>query len=55
MKLRKKKDQSVGALVLRRGGNISTRGDTVTKCAAETEGKAFQRPFPLEIHPIYNY
>jgi hypothetical protein len=44
MKLKKKEDQSVGALVLlRRGNKILTGGNTETKCGAETEGKAIQR------------
>ena len=37
MKLKKKKDQSVGALViLRRGNKILTGGNTETKCGPET-------------------
>jgi hypothetical protein len=44
MKLKKKEDQSMNTLnLLRRGNKIPTRGDTETKCGAETEGKAIQR------------
>jgi len=40
MKLKKKKDQSVDALILlRRGNKIITGGNIETKCGAETEGK----------------
>jgi hypothetical protein len=31
------------------------RGDTETKCEAETEGKAIQRLSHVEIHPIESY
>jgi hypothetical protein len=52
MKLKKKKDQSVGALVLLRMGNkILTGENTDTKCGAETVGKAIQRLPQLGIHP----
>jgi hypothetical protein len=41
MKLKKKEDQSVDALILlRRRNKIPMGGDTETKCRAETEGKA---------------
>jgi hypothetical protein len=41
MKFKKKEDQSVDTSVLfRRGIKIPMRGDTETKCGAETEGKA---------------
>jgi hypothetical protein len=55
-KLKKKEDHSVDALVLlRRGNKILTRGNTETKCGAETEGKAIQRlPHP-GIHSIYSH
>jgi hypothetical protein len=53
MKLKKKEDQSVGALVLlRRGNKILTEGNAETKCGAETEGKTIQRLLYLGIHPI---
>jgi hypothetical protein len=40
MKLKKKEDQSVGALVLlRRGNKILMGANMDTKCGAETEGK----------------
>jgi hypothetical protein len=43
MKLKKKEDQSVDALVLlRRGNKIPMGGVTETKCGAETEGNAIQ-------------
>jgi len=52
MKLKKKEDKSVYALVLlRRGNKILMRGKTETKCGAETEGKAIQRLPHLGIHP----
>jgi hypothetical protein len=55
-KLKKKEDQSVGALVLLRKGNkIFTRANTETKCGAETEGKAIQRLPHLGIHPMYSH
>jgi hypothetical protein len=51
----KKEDQSVSASVLfRRGNKILTGVNMETKCGAETEGKAIQRPH-LEIHPIYSH
>jgi hypothetical protein len=50
MKLKKKKDQSVGAS----GNKILTGGNMETKCGAETEGKAIQRLPHLVIHPIYS-
>jgi hypothetical protein len=56
MKLKKKEDQSVDtSVLLRRGAKIPMRGDSETKCGAETEGKAIQRLPYLEIHPIYSY
>jgi hypothetical protein len=54
-------DQSVGSLVLLRMGNkILTRGDTETKCGAETEEKAIQRlpaldPFHIEVPKPRHY
>jgi hypothetical protein len=52
MKLKKNEDKSVYALVLlRRGNKILMRGNTETKCGAETEGKAIQRLPHLGIHP----
>jgi hypothetical protein len=56
MKLKKKENQSVGALVLLRKGNkILTGSNTETKCGAETERKANQRLPYLRIHPIYSH
>ena len=56
MKLKKKDDQSVNALVLlRRGNKIPMGGVTETKCGAETEGNAIQRLPNLGIHPIYSH
>jgi hypothetical protein len=56
MKLKKKEDQSVGALVLlRRGNKILMGTNTETKCGAETEGKATQRLPHLWIYPIYSH
>jgi hypothetical protein len=44
MKLKKKEDQSVDALVLpRSGNNILTGANMETKCGAESERKAIQR------------
>jgi len=54
MKLKKKEDQSVDALVLRRGNKIFTGGIMEAKCRAETEGKAIQRLSYLGTHPIYS-
>jgi hypothetical protein len=55
-KLKKKEDQSVDVLVLlRRRNKILTRGNTETKCGAQTEGKAIQRLPGLSIHPIYRH
>jgi hypothetical protein len=52
VKLKKREDQGVGALVLlRRGNKILMGGDTETKCGAETEGKAIKRLPYLRIHP----
>jgi hypothetical protein len=56
MKLKKKEDQSVGALVLLRKGNkilIGANGET--KCRAETEGKTIQKLSHLGIHPICSH
>jgi hypothetical protein len=56
MKLKKKEDQSVGALVLlRRLNKILIGANMEIKCRAETEGKAIQRLSHLGIHPIYSY
>jgi hypothetical protein len=55
MKLNKKEDQSVDALVIRRGNKILTGANMETKCRAETEGKTIQRLPHLGIHPIYGY
>jgi hypothetical protein len=56
MKLKKKEDQSVGALVLLRKGNKILMGANMeTKCRAETEGKTIQRLFHLGIHPRYSH
>jgi hypothetical protein len=57
MKAKGKEDQGVDASVLlRRGSKILAGGNIETKCGAETEGKAIQRPPPhLVIHPIYSH
>ena len=56
MKLKRKEDQSVGALVLlRRGNKILTRANAETKFGAETERKAIQRLPHLGIYPIYSH
>jgi hypothetical protein len=53
MKLKKKEEQSVDALVLlRRGDKILKGANKETTCKAETEGKAIQRLPHLGIHPI---
>ena len=53
MKLKKKEDQSVGALVLLRKGNKILMGANMeTKCRAETEGKDIQRLPLLGIYPL---
>jgi hypothetical protein len=56
MKLKKKEDQSVGALVLlRRGNKMFTGENTETKCGAETKRKPTQRLLHLGIPPIYSH
>ena len=56
MKLKKKEDQSVYALVLlRRGNKILTGANAKTKYGAKTEGKATQRLPNLGIHPICSH
>ena len=56
MKLKKKEDQSVDtSILLRRGNKIPMRGDTETKCGAETKGEATQRRSHLGIYPRYSY
>jgi hypothetical protein len=56
MSLKKKEDQSVGALVLLRKGNkILTGANMDRKCRAETEVKAIQRLSHLGIHPKYSH
>ena len=39
MKLKKKDDQSMDTLFLKKWNKIPMGGDTETKCGAETEGK----------------
>ena len=51
----KKEEQSMDASVLLRRGKILMRGNTETKCGAETEGKAIQRVPHLVIHPIHSH
>ena len=56
MKLKKKEDQSVNALVLlRRANKTLMEANMETKCGAETKGKAIQRLPHLGIHPIYSH
>ena len=56
MKLKKKEDQSVGALVLLRKENkILTGPNMGTKCRVETDGKTMQRLSHLGIHPRYSH
>jgi hypothetical protein len=56
MKLKKKEDQCVDALVLlRRGNKIFTGANTEAKCGTEAERKAFQRLPYLGIHSIYSH
>jgi hypothetical protein len=56
MKLKKKEDQSVDALVLlRRRNKILIGANIETKYGAETEGKTIQRLPYLGIHPIYSH
>jgi hypothetical protein len=44
MKLKKKKDKSVGvSVLLRKGNKILMEANVEKKCGAETEGKAIQR------------
>ena len=53
MKLKKKEDQSVDALVLLRRENKILKGGK--KCGVETEGNDIQRLPHLGIHAIYSY
>jgi hypothetical protein len=46
MKLKKKEDQSVGALVLRRGNKISMGGSTETKCKSRDSKKGHPETAP---------
>ena len=56
MKLRKKENQNMDALILlRRGNKLSMEGVSETKFRAETEGMTTQRLPYLGIHPINNY
>jgi hypothetical protein len=56
MKLKKKEEQSVGALVLlRRGNKILMGAKMEMKCGAETEGKTIQRLPHLQIYPVYSH
>jgi hypothetical protein len=56
MNLKKKEDQSVGALVLlRRGNKILMGANTETECGAENEEKAIKRLPHVVIHPIYSH
>ena len=55
MKLKKKEDQTVNALVLlRRGDKILTEENIGTKYGADTEDKAIQRLSHLLIHLMYS-
>jgi hypothetical protein len=56
VRLKKKEDQSVDALVLlRRGNKILTGGNTETKCGADIEENVIKRLSHLGIHPIYSH
>jgi hypothetical protein len=56
MNPKKEKDQNVDASVLlRRGNKIHMAGKMVTKCGAETEEKAIQRPPHQGIHSTYSH
>ena len=56
MKLKKKEDQSMDALVLLSRGNKKHTGRNMeTKYGAETEGKAIQRLPKLGIHFLYSH
>jgi hypothetical protein len=56
MKVKKKEDQSMDALVLlRKGDKILNGGNMETKYIAEKEGKAIPRLPQLGIHPIYSH
>jgi hypothetical protein len=55
MKLKKKKDQSVDALVLLRRGNKILKGTNIeTKYGTETKGKAIRTLLPMGIHPKHS-
>jgi hypothetical protein len=54
MKLKKKEDRRVDALVLLRRWNKILMGANIeTKCGTETEGKVIQRLPHLGIHPSH--
>jgi hypothetical protein len=56
MKLKKKENQIVDALVLHRKGNkIFTGAKMETKYGEKTEGKVIQRLPHLRIHPSYSH
>jgi hypothetical protein len=56
MKLKRKEDKSVGALVLLRTGNKILMGANMkTKYGAVTEGKAIQRLPHLGFHSVHRH
>jgi hypothetical protein len=56
MKLKKKEDQNIGALILlRRRNKILTGANMTTNCGAETGIKAIQRLPHLGTHPKYSH
>jgi hypothetical protein len=56
MKLKKKDDQSMNtSVLLRKGNKITMKGNTGTKCGADTERKIIQRLLYLEIYLINSH
>jgi hypothetical protein len=55
MKLKRKEDNSVDMILLRRGNKIPMEGVTETKCGAETDRMNIEKLPLLGIHLIYNY
>jgi hypothetical protein len=55
MNLKKKEEQRVDLVLLRSGDKVPMEGVTETKCGAEMEGKAIQRPPNVDIYLIYSH
>ena len=55
MKLKKKKDQSVGASILLKRRTKYSQQQIEIKCRAKTEGKVIQKLSHLGTYPTYSY